>query len=191
MGTGSKWAIQKLEPKMVRESFWSNFNCFSIFDVLMPVARRSNLAFIRIAKYFILEDLSSSMTFLVHLSTGSDPTFPIKRRLLPSTTSIHSQSCSTLTFRKALFWDPFYSFYTQNFSLHSYPTSLSQTTPSCARFLPSRSNRHPSPKYAGLHFKCRDVDDIKQTQAADAKTWMASNKLKMNDKTECLLIASN
>ena len=73
----------------------------------------------------------------------------------------NSQPCSTLAFRKALFWDPFFSFYTQNSSLHSFLTNLSQTTPSCARFLQSRSNRHSSPKHAGLHFRCKNMDDIK------------------------------
>ena len=44
------------------------------------------------------------------------------------------------------------------------------------RFLPARSNRHLSPKHAGLHFKCKD----------------SSTKLKLNgDKTEHLLIVSN
>ena len=44
------------------------------------------------------------------------------------------------------------------------------------RFLPARSNRHLSPKHAGLHFKCKD----------------SSTKLKLNgDKTERLLIVSN
>ena len=190
MRTESKRAIQIPEPTMVRESFWSNFNCFGIFYVRMPVAIRSSLAFILIAKYFILEDLSTSVEFLVRLSAGSDPTVPIKRRLLPSTTNFNSLPCSTLAFRKALFWDPFCTFYTQNFSLHSFLINLSQTTPSCARFLQSRSNRHPSPKHAGLHFRCKDMD-IKQTQTADVKTWMTSNKLKLNDKTEWLLIASN
>ena len=152
---------------MVRESFWSNFNCFGIFSVRMPVARsrRSNFDFILIGKYVILEDLSTSMEFLVCLSTGSDPTFPVKRRLLPSATSFHSQPCSTLAFRKALFWVPFYSFCTPNFSLHSFLTSISQTTPSCARFLPSRSIDTP-------------VQSMRD-YISDIKTWIISNKLKL------------
>ena len=82
-----------------------------------------------------LKDLSTSMEFLVHLSSGSDPTFP-ELRLLPSTTNCHSRPCLTLAFRKALSWDLFYSFCTQNLVLHSFDntpflTSLSQTAPSC------------------------------------------------------------
>ena len=69
-------------------------------------------------------------------TSGSDPTFAIELRLLPSTTNFHIQPCSTLAFSKALSWDLFYSFCTQNLLLHSFDdtpflTSLSQMTPSC------------------------------------------------------------
>ena len=38
----------------------------------------------------IVKDLSISVEFLVYLFSGSDPTFPIEIRLLPSTTNVHS-----------------------------------------------------------------------------------------------------
>jgi len=49
---------------------------------------------------------------------------------------LSSQPCSTLAFHKALFWNLFYSFCTQNLWLHSFDdspflTSLSQMTSSC------------------------------------------------------------
>ena len=31
--------------------------------------------------------------------------------------------------------------------------------------LPSRSNRHFSPRHVALHFRCKDMDDVEQTQA--------------------------
>ena len=50
--------------------------------------------------------------------------------------NFHGQPCSTLVFHKALSWDLFYSFCTQNLWLHSFDdtqflTRLSQMTPSC------------------------------------------------------------
>ena len=117
------------------------------------------------------------MKFLVHLSAGSDPTFPIERRLLSSTTNFHSQPCSTLEFRRVLSCDPFCSFCTQNLLLHSFDntpflTRVSQTAPSCT--IPAVQIKQT--KHAGLHLRCKQMEDI---------------KLKLNDdKTECLFIVS-
>ena len=98
----------------------------------------------------ILVDLSDALDTNDHniLSQRLEPLYGISgtplnwfrsylsNRLLPSTTNFHKQHCSTLAFRKALYWDPFYSFCTQKLLLHyfnntPFPTSLSQMTPSC------------------------------------------------------------
>ena len=114
-----------------------------------------------------------------NLSTGSDPTFPIELRLLPSTTNFHSQPCSTLAFRKALSWDLFYSF--------------------CTRTTLIRRHSISNQSFADdtqLHDSCRpdQIDTSVQGMQdciSDVKTWITSNKLKLNDdKTECLLIVS-
>ena len=53
--------------------------------------------------------------------------------------------------------------YTHSTTLHFKP--VFRRWHPAAWFLPSRSNRHLSPMYAGLHFWCKDMDDVKQTQA--------------------------
>ena len=123
------------------------------------------------------------MEFLVHLSTGLDPTFSIELILLPSITNFHGQPCSTLAFHKALSWDLFYSFCTQK----PLTTLIRRHSISNQSFADDTQ----------LHDSCRpdQIDTSVQGMQdciSDVKTWMTSNKLKLNDdKTECLLIVSN
>ena len=122
------------------------------------------------------------MESLVHLSTGSDPTFPIELRLLPSTTNFHSQPCSILVFHKALSWDLFYLFCTQNLWLHSFDDSISNQ--SFADDTQLHDSCHPDQTDTSV----QGMQDC----ISDVKTWMTSNKLKLNDdKTECMLTVSN
>ena len=120
------------------------------------------------------------MEFLVHLSTGSDPTFPIKRRLLPPTTNSQPTLLNFGVPQGFVLGPILFILYTKPLTTLIRRHSISNQS------FADDTQLHDSCRPDQIDTSVQGMQDC----ISDVKTWISSNKLKLNDdktvSTHCL-----